>query len=183
MKDLGFSGKVRSRDGRGPFRKLVFYGISLLLSLLVIVTSTSVYFVLSFMEGSMNWYLFYLYLAILTCNMLVAGVSLAGALRSYMALEKTGSHVIFAGDVSPGLIDRTRTENGISNLTGLESEIVDALIKSHGRALQSQLVHSLGTSKATLSRALTALENKGMVVRIRKGVTNQIILDSEIPQK
>jgi uncharacterized membrane protein len=81
------------------------------------------------------------------------------------------------------LIDRTRTENGISNLTVLESEIVDALIKSHGRALQSQLVHSLGTSKATLSRALTALENKGMVVRIRKGVTNEIILDSEIPQK
>ena len=123
MRDLGVSGKEKNHQGRNTFRKLVFYGISLLLSLLVIVTSTTVYFVISFVEGGPSWFLFYLYLAVMTCNLLIAGVSIAGAFRSYMDLEKTASHVVFAVNVNPGSAERPGAEPEIPYLTALESEL------------------------------------------------------------
>ena len=43
--------------------------------------------------------------------------------------------------------------------------------------LQSAIVSQINSSKASVSRTLTALENKGIIVKLRKGVTNEIILD------
>ncbi len=176
-------GKSRLPERNRLFRMLIFYGISLLLSLLVIVISTTVFSVLAFVEGTVSSSLFYLYLGVLACNILVAAFSLAGAIRTYGRISTAGSRVLFAGT------ENTRTEGNVSQgtaemyLTALESSVVDALKKNSGRALQSQLALSLGTSKATLSRTLTSLENKGVVVRVRKGVTNEVILDSEISSK
>jgi len=42
--------------------------------------------------------------------------------------------------------------------------------------LQSKIVTTIEASKASISRTLTSLENKGVVVRMRKGVTNEVIL-------
>ena len=61
--------------------------------------------------------------------------------------------------------------------TNLELEVIE-LIKNNGnKMLQSKIVTPIDASKASISRTLTSLENKGVVVRMRKGVTNEIILN------
>jgi uncharacterized membrane protein len=45
------------------------------------------------------------------------------------------------------------------------------------RMLQSAIVAATSTSKTTISRTLTSLEENGIIIKIRKGVTNEIILD------
>jgi len=42
--------------------------------------------------------------------------------------------------------------------------------------LQSEIAKTMNASKASISRAITSLENKGVIVRMRNGVTNEIIL-------
>ena len=60
--------------------------------------------------------------------------------------------------------------------TNLELEVIE-LIKTNGnKMLQSKIATTIDASKASISRTLTSLENKGVVVRMGKGVTNEIIL-------
>ncbi len=59
--------------------------------------------------------------------------------------------------------------------TNLELEVIE-LIKTNGnKMLQSKIATTIDASKASISRTLTSLENKGVVVRMGKGVTNEII--------
>ena len=58
-----------------------------------------------------------------------------------------------------------------------ELDIISLLKSNENRMLQSAIVSQINSSKASVSRTLTALENKGIIVKLRKGVTNEIILD------
>lgn len=49
-------------------------------------------------------------------------------------------------------------------------------MKHNNAMLQSAIVASSDISKASASRAITSLENKGVILKQRKGVTNEIIL-------
>jgi len=57
-----------------------------------------------------------------------------------------------------------------------ELEIIELLLRNNNRLLQSSLVRSMSLSRASISRALTSLENNGIIVKVRKGVTNEIVM-------
>ena len=73
------------------------------------------------------------------------------------------------------LIRRKRTNITTKFFSQTELDIIDLLMKNHNAMLQSAIVASSGISKASASRAIASLENKGVVSKRRKGVTNEYV--------
>ena len=162
------------------FRILVIYGVSLILSILIIVISITVFIVIIYIGGSVSGTFFYLFIIIVASNFTIAGFSLRGLTRIYPALilEPRGKRSAFA-DVT---IRRT-TEQSVEKpelkreyFTETELEIIDLLKKNGNSMLQSAIAAATAMSKTTISRTLTSLQDKGIIMKIRKGVTNDIIL-------
>jgi uncharacterized membrane protein len=61
-------------------------------------------------------------------------------------------------------------------LTDSEKAIVAILEKNNGKIMQSSLTGKIGYSAPTISRILTNLEEKGIIDRRRRGMTNEISL-------
>lgn len=166
---------------RQEMRYLIFYGISLLLSLIIVIISTTVFVVVIYLEGSVTSDFFYLFIGIIAANLAISGISLRGVIRSYpLLLPESRERRIF---VMPGSDHDPRKDAETSGVklsrdyfTESELEIIDLLKGNRNRMLQSSIVASSRTSKASISRAISSLENKGVVIKIRKGVTNEIIL-------
>ncbi len=174
--------KAGSVNGRtNELRSALFYGISLLLSLIIVVVSVTVFIVVIFLEGSVSQGFFLLFLGIVASNILISGVSVWKLMKILPSFSRPG------GDKSFYLLNEKTAkgsryeadfvrENMETYFTPPEVEIINLLKENGNRMLQSSLVSSMGASKATISRAVTSLENKGAVIRVRKGVTNEIIL-------
>lgn len=172
-----------NREGRqiSDFRGVLFYGISLLISLILIVISVTVFVVVIYLEGRVNQNFFFLFVSILASNLLISGISLWKLLKALHAFSFTGREKSIYELSEKSLDIHSERHAADKNLThqyftSAELEIIDFLQKNRNRMLQSTIVSSTGTSKATISRAITSLENKGVVIRLRKGVTNEIIL-------
>jgi uncharacterized membrane protein len=168
----------------GPqgIRRLIFYGISLLLSLLIIVISITFFVVVVYLEGRVTEDFFYLFTGIIIVNLAISALSVKGLMTLYPILRpKNGEFrtiILSRSDEMRRSGDTTSmTRVNSEYFTDLELEVIE-LIKNNGnRMLQSRIVTTIDASKASISRTLTSLENKGVVVRMRKGVTNEIILN------
>ena len=57
-----------------------------------------------------------------------------------------------------------------------EKEIYNLVVASEGTIFQSTLTEKSGLSKVKITRILDKLEGKGLVTRIRRGMTNVVIL-------
>ncbi len=172
---------AESNGKKGGQHNALFYGISLMLSFIIIVVSTSVFLVVIYLEGSVHESFFFLYLGIMATNLAVSIVSirqLIALIPALSLLNKTAKvHYIpekTFGNVISGTASKAYIDGGY--FTEAEIEIIDLLRKNNNRLLQSRLVSSVGASKATISRTISSLENKGTIVKLRKGVTNEIIL-------
>ncbi len=162
-------------------RVVLFYGISLLLSLILVIISTTVFIVVIYLEGSVGQSFFFLFIGILASNLLISGFSLMKLLKVLPAFSAngTGRNVYKLNEKGSNSItghQGINTESIEAYFTSAELEIIELLKENGNRMLQSSMVSNLGTSKATISRAISSLENKGAVIRLRKGVTNEIIL-------
>lgn len=178
-------GKIEGKNGRNSvhelsvFRNILFYAISLLLSLMIIVMAATIMAVMYSLNGSVTTDLLALFFIIISVNVMVAAFSLRGIMKLYPVLAHSmgNQRVIRTSAVGKGSED-----NGIGlkfteeNFTGLELEIVGLIRQNRNSMLQNRIVASTGSSKATVSRALDSLERKGAVIKVRKGVTNEIIL-------
>lgn len=165
--------------GIGSFRNLLFYAISLLLSLMIIIIAATVLAVTFSITGIITVSLFIVFLIIISVNLVVMGVSVRGILRSYpyfMNSLGNGRQIVATvrADRKEGL--ETGVKFTRDNFTDLELEIVDKLRDNRNKILQNRLVSLTGASKATISRSIYSLERKGVVLKVRKGVTNEIIL-------
>ncbi|CAC12621.1 hypothetical membrane protein [Thermoplasma acidophilum] len=174
-------GRFDSAERQKALRMAIFYGISLLLSLLIIVVSITFFIMVIYLEGKVSSQFLYIFISIIIANLAISGLSVRGLMSLYVFLqsERTDQRTI--------VLSKSPESHGTANdhlaskvnpdyFTDLELEIIDAL-KGHGnRMLQSEMARSISASKASISRALTSLENKGIIVRMRKGVTNEIIL-------
>ncbi len=159
----------------------LFYGISLMLSLIIIVVSTAVFLVFIYLEGSVPESFFLLYLGVLATNLAVSVVStrqLIALIPALSLLNKTSEVEYPPGKKSGTAIYSPApiAYNDERYFTEAEIEIIELLRKNNNRLLQSRLVSSVGASKATVSRVISSLESKGVIVKLRKGVTNEIIL-------
>ena len=167
----------------GPqgIRRLIFYVISLMLSLLIIVISTTFFVVVVFLESRVTEDFFYLFTGIITVNLVISTLSVKGLMTLYPILQpKNGEFrtiILSRSDEMRQSSDTTSmTRMNSEYFTNLELEVIE-LIKNNGnKMLQSKIATTIDASKASISRTLTSLENKGVVVKMRKGVTNEIIL-------
>jgi hypothetical protein len=162
-------------------RRVIFYGISLLLSLLIVVISITFFVVVVYLEGRVTDDFFYLFTGIVIVNLVISALSVKGLMTLYPLIqpEHTEYKTIVLSKLD-GSYPSGNTASAIrinpEHFTDLELEIIDLINKNGNKMLQSDIVTTINASKASISRTLTALENKGVVVKMRKGVTNEIIL-------
>lgn len=64
-----------------------------------------------------------------------------------------------------------------------QEKIVDILLDAGGSLVQRQLQHRSGLPKATLSRNIDVLKNKGIILKQSRGMTNMIMLNKEFSKK
>ncbi len=170
-----------SNSSTQDLRHALFYGISLLLSLIIVVVSTTVLVVVVSIEGSVEMVFFYLYTGVVSANLAVSGISTRQLVKLLPAMTfATRQH-------GPFLLSAARNETAVAScarepeisskyFSEAELEIIELLRNNNRRALQSRLVSTSGSSKASVSRIVSSLEKKGVVVKLRKGVTNEILL-------
>jgi uncharacterized membrane protein len=61
-----------------------------------------------------------------------------------------------------------------------ERRIIEVLAKSSGTITQSRMVKATGFNKVKISRLITTLETKGVIIKSPKGMTNQIELSNDL---
>lgn len=174
-------GEYDQSDRQKALRMAIFYGISLILSLLIIVISITFFIIVIYLEGKVSSEFLYIFISIIIVNLVISGFSIRGLMGIYVLFqpERKDQRTIVLSKGSE--IHNTATETTATSVnpdyfTDLELEIIDVVKKHGNRMLQSEIAKTINASKASISRALTSLENKGVIVRMRKGVTNEIIL-------
>lgn len=162
------------------FRLLVIYAVSLILSILIIVISITVFIVIIYIRGNVSGTFFYLFIIIVASNFTIAGFSLRGLTRIYPALilEPRDKRSAFTDVAIRGATEQSAEQPELKReyFTETELEIIDLLKKNGNSMLQSAIAAATAMSKTTVSRTLTSLQDKGIIIKIRKGVTNDIIL-------
>lgn len=102
---------------------------------------------------------------------IVTGAFLMGASAIYL---------YYNSDVKDGFMQRwdRKARHGVvlGMLKGEDRKAYSLLISSGGEMLQSRLVDKMGISKVKVTRILARLEQKGLIVRHRSGLTNKITL-------
>ena len=162
-------------------RIAIFYGISLLLSLLIIVISVTFFVMIIYLEGKVSSEFLYIFVSVVIVNFAISALSIRGLMGLYGSFQSEHTDrrtIVFSiNNESHASAERPSAPKlNPEYFTDLELEIID-MLKNHGnRILQSDIAKTINASKASISRVITSLESKGVVVRMRKGVTNEIIL-------
>jgi DNA-binding transcriptional ArsR family regulator len=167
--------------GLTKFRILAFYILSLFLSLILIIVSVTVIVTIVYLNGYIRVNDFYVFVSVVAVNLGLLGFSIRGIMAIYSDVTFGGIQNRFSQltikkseevmEKAPGREKLTR-----EFFTETELEIIDVLMKNNNHILQSKLIGSVGVSKASISRALTSLENKGIIVKVRRGMTNEIVM-------
>ncbi|GEM_PF-5509526 len=167
------------KTNSNPQMAALLYAVFLILSLLIIVISITVFIVIIYIQGDVSTDLYLLLAGILAVNIFISSFSLRGLSRLYFTMFR-GNRILLPGKKDD---DSKRISKPVEvnerYFSKLEIMIMDILKENGGRILQSKLVEMTSSSKASVSRAITSLENKGLLIRVRKGVTNEIIWISE----
>jgi len=72
--------------------------------------------------------------------------------------------------------DAEKAKKVLESLEGEEKEIYRLLIGEKGMAFQSKLIEGTGFGKVKVSRLLDIMENKGLLERKRRGMTNVVVI-------
>lgn len=162
-------------------RRTAFLLVSLFLSVIISAVVISIFTAVVYLGGIISNIQMILFLLILGVNVAISISSIFGLKRILPELisniqgkkalvinygERKAPEEVSMGEKIP---DDLFSET--------ELDIISLLKSNENRMLQSAIVSQINSSKASVSRTLTALENKGIIVKLRKGVTNEIILD------
>ncbi|WMT51961.1 MAG: MarR family transcriptional regulator [Ferroplasma sp.] len=161
-------------------KSVVFYVISIFLSVIIIMISITIMTTVVLLGYRLNLYYYYLIFIVVSINIGILGVSLRGIIHTYpLFADHNNGKIIMVPSPGPKKIDDNPPGKEILTtefFSQTELGIIDLLMKHGNVMLQSTIVSSSGISKASASRAITSLENKGVILKQRKGVTNEIIL-------
>lgn len=81
---------------------------------------------------------------------------------------------------NPGKDDLRLVDAVLTALKGDEKELVKHIANHGGEMLQNELVLSLNFSKAKVSRMLTNLEKRGLIIKEQYGLTNKVFLADKL---
>jgi hypothetical protein len=80
----------------------------------------------------------------------------------------------------PVMDDSRLVEAVLTALEGDERELVKQIANNGGEILQNELVLSLNFSKVKVSRMLTNLEKRGLIIKEQYGLTNKVFLADKL---
>ncbi|MBW2971693.1 hypothetical protein KY359_01530 [Candidatus Woesearchaeota archaeon] len=106
--------------------------------------------------------------------LLVTSAFLMGALSVYLFYNADLKNGFLPG--SGRAQSRASYSSVINLLKGDERRAFIAILESKGGILQNQLVLRLGLSKVKVTRVLSALEKKNLIIKERHGLTNKVRL-------
>jgi hypothetical protein len=177
--------ETKESENRNTFKKLLFLLMSIFLATVIVVVSLTSILVMSFFGAQITEQLLLIFAAVIVINAGIIIISLRGLVRILPQITR----IIPAGKPAI-IIDQKPILSGepVDNpaeidakfLSGIELEIIE-MIHEHGdRMLQNEVTGSFRVSKATISRSISSLERKNVVIKNRKGVTNEIILVGKV---
>lgn len=134
------------------------------------------------MHGSMAFMMIFMWLfwLLIIGGVILAIVLAARALRQSERNTPSATPFVAVPDPSPTAVVQTvpSTPSVPAQLGMLDEDLrrlYDLLQQRGGEAPQGDLVALTGWSKAKVSKALDRLERKGLVVRVRRGMSNRVI--------
>lgn len=179
----GSSDKNRTRSnftGNSPARKLYFYLLSLFLSIILILVSTAVLITVVYLTGHIAPFTLYLLIAIVASNIAIGAVCIRGVLITYSALpiSSGNQHILAVPSKNNALGEKIPGKEKLTSefFSEPELKVIDLLIKNNHSMLQNAIVQNMNMSKTSVSRVIASLESKGIIVKVRSGVTNKIIM-------
>ncbi len=131
---------------------------------------------------------------------LVIGSAVGGMMLSYilttllaagksevksMIIEEKATEIPTHNTDIAAIVEHVKEDSGLieavlTALEGDEKKLVKEIADHNGEILQNELVLSLNFTKAKVSRMLTDLEKRGLVVKKQYGLTNKIALDDKL---
>ena len=182
MKSKGHSNGENSKKGNDNsiVKSIVFYVISIFLSVIIIMISITIMTTVVLLGYRLNSYYYYLIFIVISINIGILVISLRGIIHTYplFADHNKEKIILMPSPESKKTDDKPPGKEILTTefFSQTELDIIDLLMKHNNAMLQSTIVSSSGISKASASRAITSLENKGVILKKRKGVTKEIIL-------
>ena len=162
-------------------RRTAFLLVSLFLSVIISAVVISIFTAVVYLGGIISNIQMILFLLILGVNVAISISSIVGLKRILPELISNiqGKKALVINYGERKAPEEVSTGEKIPDdlFSETELDIISLLKSNENRMLQSAIVSQINSSKASVSRTLTALENKGIIVKLRKGVTNEIILD------
>ncbi len=105
---------------------------------------------------------------------------IAGIAAAYLFLARaqaTAGPIPTPGAMAPSAVTAPELENlAVRLLDGDERRLLRVIVEAHGDILQRDLVRVTSFSDAKVSRLLDRLQERGLVVRERQGMTNRVRL-------
>lgn len=179
MAGISKSGKIKN-SVNPSLNSFIFFTISLFLSIIIIIISTTVFVTIVYVENTVNFAFFFMFLVAIFFSVSISFIAAWKILKDYPVIAGNlfSGKVIVVDHPRKEYVDKNRMEHKIDTSFFSETEllIIQLLKDNHDAMLQSNIASSINASKASISRAITSLENKGIVAKMRKGVTNEIIL-------
>ena len=171
---------VKKINENSIVKSIAFYVISLFLSLIIIMISITIMVTIVLLGYRLLSYDFYLILIIMAINIVILAISLRGIIHIYpmFIAHDREKIILIPGHESQKNMEKPPGKEILTTefFSQTELDIIDLLMKHNNVMLQSAIVASSEISKASASRAIASLENKGVILKQRKGVTNEIIL-------
>lgn len=165
---------------KSPARKLYFYLLSLFLSIILILVSTAVLITVAYLAGHIAPFTLYLLIVIVASNVAIGAVCIRGVLITYSALPifSMNQHILAVPSKNNALGEKIPGKEKLTSefFSEPELKVIDLLIKNNHSMLQNAIVQNMNMSKTSVSRVIASLENKGIIVKVRSGVTNKIIM-------
>ena len=120
-------------------------------------------------------------LSYILTNLLAAGKS---EVKEMMTIEKPAEIPAHNTDIA-AIVEHVKDDSHLieavlTALEGDEKKLVKEIADHGGEILQNELVLSLNFSKAKVSRMLTDLEKRGLVVKKQYGLTNNVALADKL---
>ncbi|MEM0156371.1 MAG: MarR family transcriptional regulator [Thermoplasmataceae archaeon] len=173
--------KIPEIQNGTAFKTLLFWIMSLFLAVVIIIVAVTSLLVMSYVGTEITEQVLIIFAVVIVIN---AGI-IATAIRGFVRMHPLITGIL--STVRPISVERplrTDYQSSVSKqaemdaefLSEIELQIIELLHEHGDRMLQNEITSSFRVSKATISRAITSLEEKELVVKNRKGVTNEIIL-------
>ncbi|MGC8609520.1 MAG: helix-turn-helix transcriptional regulator [Thermoplasmata archaeon] len=156
-------------------RKFLAYSAMLIYAVISATVSTSIIASMISMNMKIALSAYMLYIVVIATDIVIMYAGIMKIVKEYHKVSDRLIELKYMSGVQ-STFENKNDANSKIKLNEKEEMIIELLRKNSGRTTQNVLVKSTGLSPASVSRLLLSLENKDIIERKRKGMTNEILL-------